>query len=296
MLRSFDSVAFVRSVGEALVAAFEAGGLATTPGLTGSSREVPVRQQLSQLLPHGMGVGSGCVIDSFGNASRQMDVILYENEICPAFMLNRDPASTYYPCEGVIAVGEVKSTLASAELEDVFAKIESVKRLRRFTRESSAPGWKYVAFRKFGSIMSAATSADDGYDQESKSSDQIFGFALAGRVALSVETLSTKFVDLAAATTYPLSPNLLVGLDGCVLCPLSLPPDMANPVVEVSAQDANHIYCVKHPDKSFSFLLGQLQRMYTMGRTVDAIAFDKYFGEEAVTTLPNNGTLRALPD
>ena len=185
MLRSFDSVAFVKSVGEALVAAFEAGGLATTPGLTGSSREAPVRQQLGQLLPHGMGVGSGCVIDSFGNASRQMDVILYENEICPAFVLNQDPASTYYPCEGVIAVGEVKSTLASAELEDVFAKIESVKRLRRFTRESSARGWKYVAFRKFGSIMSAATSADDGYDQESKSSDQIFGFALAGRVVLS---------------------------------------------------------------------------------------------------------------
>ena len=295
MSRSFDSVALIKSVGAALVAAFEAGGLATTPGLIGSSREVPVRQQLSNLLPRGMGIGSGCVIDSFGNTSRQMDVILYEKEICPAFVLNQDPSSTFYPCEGVIAVGEVKSTMGSGELEDVFKKIESVKKLRRFTRESSAPRWKYVAVRNFGSLISAATSAEGGYDQESKSTDQIYGFGLAGRVALSTGSLAAKFIDLAATTTYPLSPNLLVGLDGCILCPLSVPPDRANPVLELSATDANYIYCVNHPGKSFSLLLGQLQKMYTMGRTVEALAFDKYFGEEAINTLPNNGTLRELP-
>ena len=296
MANMFDPVAYVKSVGEALVAAFAAGGLATTPGLVGSSREVPVRKRLRQLLPHGVGIGSGCVIDSFGNTSRQMDVVLYENELCPVFSLNEDPASTFYPCEGVIAVGEVKSTLTTAELENVFTKINSVKKLRRFTAESTGPGWKYVAFRKFGSPLTAATTAEDGYNQELKPTDQIYGFALAGRFAISPQSVSRQFVELATTTSYEFSPNLLIGLDGRVLCPLSVPPDRHNVTCELSPQGANSIYCVDHANKSFSFLLAQLQTMYTMGRTVGTTAFYKYFGEESVATLPNNGILYELPN
>ena len=120
-----------------------------------------------QLLPRGVGVGSGCVIDSFGNANRQMDVILYERDICPVFSINEDPDSTYYPCEGVIAVGEVKSALDSRKLKDTFLKIESVKRLRRFARlsPSGVPGMAdYVAFRKYGSLNSAAIPKPGDYN------------------------------------------------------------------------------------------------------------------------------------
>ena len=142
MSRPFDSIAYVTQVGQELVSAFQMAGFATTPGQVGSAREVPVRKKLMQLLPRGVGVGSGCVIDSYGNTSRQMDVVLYEREICPVFEINKDPASTYYPCEGVIAVGEVKTNINSRELEDVFKKIKSVKDLRRFAAlsPSGMPG------------------------------------------------------------------------------------------------------------------------------------------------------------
>ena len=73
-----------------------------------------------------MGVWSGCVIDSYGNTSRQMDVVLYEKEVCPVFAINEDPAETYYPCGGVIAVGEVKTAIDSSELVDIFKKVKSV--------------------------------------------------------------------------------------------------------------------------------------------------------------------------
>ena len=113
MPKPFDPIGYVTRVGQELVSAFQVAGLATTPGQIGSAREVPVRDKLMQLLPRGVGVGSGFVIDSFGNTSRQMDVVLYEREVCPVFAINQDPASTYYPCEGVIAVGEVKSAIDS---------------------------------------------------------------------------------------------------------------------------------------------------------------------------------------
>ena len=109
MADSFDSIAFAEQIGQELVAAFQLAGFATTHGLIGSAREVPVKDKLAQILPRGIGVGSGCVIDSFGSTSRQMDIVLYEQDICPVYAVNQDPASTYYPCEGVMAVGKSRA-------------------------------------------------------------------------------------------------------------------------------------------------------------------------------------------
>ena len=136
MARPFDPVAYTMQVGWELVGDFQMAGFATTPSLVGSAREVSVREKLMKLLPKGVGIGSGCVIDSFGNCSRQMDVVLFENDFCPEFVINNDPGSTYYPCEGVIAVGEVKTAIDSRELGNIFEKVKSVKALRRFARSS----------------------------------------------------------------------------------------------------------------------------------------------------------------
>ena len=113
MENSFDSVSYVIRIGKELVHDFDGAGFATSPGQIGSAREVPTREKLEQVLPRGIAVGSGFVIDSYGNTSRQMDVILYEKDFCPVYSINRDSSTTYYPCEGVIAVGEIKSKISS---------------------------------------------------------------------------------------------------------------------------------------------------------------------------------------
>ena len=132
MTKSFSSAGYVATLGELLVMEFEvARRLATTPGLIGEAMEHPVRKRLEQILPGGIALGSGCVIDSYGSTSKQMDVVLYERDICPVFTINDTPSTTYYPCEGVIAVGEVKSSIGKAKMMDSFDRIESVKALRR---------------------------------------------------------------------------------------------------------------------------------------------------------------------
>ena len=60
-----------------------------------------------------------------------MDVILYERDLCPEFCINNSPETTYYPAEGVLAVGEIKSTIGKRELADSFEKLRSVKALQR---------------------------------------------------------------------------------------------------------------------------------------------------------------------
>jgi len=139
MTNKFNSIDFVNRVARKLLIEFDDASQGTTSGLTGFAREHPVRKQFQMLLPATAGVGSGCVIDLDQNTSKQQDVIIYENGLCPVFSVNDTPETTYYPCEGVMAVGEIKSTLNSATLEDAFQKIKSAKSLRRYALQSR--GW-----------------------------------------------------------------------------------------------------------------------------------------------------------
>ena len=102
---TFDPDAFVRRIGERLVDEFNDARAATTPGTVGSAMEQPVRKQLEQILPRGLAVGSGFVIDTYGGTSRQTDIVLYERDICPVFSINDTSETTYYPCECVVAAG-----------------------------------------------------------------------------------------------------------------------------------------------------------------------------------------------
>ena len=148
MQKTFDSVSYVIGVGRELVTSFATAGQATSPGQVGSARETPTRERLKHLLPNGVAVGSGCVIDSYGSTSRQLDVVLYEEQFCPVYSINDDPTTTYYPCEGVIAVREIKSTIASGEIYDIFSKVESAKRLRRHVVADGPP----VPYRRSGPL------------------------------------------------------------------------------------------------------------------------------------------------
>ena len=91
MDQTFDPDGFIRRIGERLVDEFKDAKAGTTPSTVGSAAEQPVRDQLEQILPRGIAVGEGFVIDSYGATSRQQDVILYERDICPVFSINRTP-------------------------------------------------------------------------------------------------------------------------------------------------------------------------------------------------------------
>lgn len=172
MEKTFDPIAYANSVGRDLVSAFENAGLATTPGLVGDAREKAARDKLKHILPTGIGVGSGCVIDSYGKTSKQMDVVLYEKNICPVYSINNMPETTYYPCEGVVAVGEIKSSLNSHELENIFLKMESVKQLKRFSDELSGErtlNRLSFPYRHYGTTASENySSPGTGYNQEGR--------------------------------------------------------------------------------------------------------------------------------
>ncbi len=80
----------------------------------GELRELFLNDLLVNFLTEQFGVGTGVVIDSYGNESKQTDLIIYDKRILPAIIKNSNLGT--YPIESVLAVIEVKSILGKKEL------------------------------------------------------------------------------------------------------------------------------------------------------------------------------------
>ena len=300
MDRTFDPDKFIARIGQRLVEQFDDAKAATSPGTVGNAMEQPVRDQLEQILPRGIAVGEGFVIDSEGGTSRQTDVILYEKDICPVFSVNNTPETTYYPCEGVIAVGEVKSTLDRGSLEDAFTKISSVKQLRRHPTYHPVPfpdGNRPIYTRGYGTVHpeSILTVTED---QEVAETAQIFGFVIAGDIRIQNKTFCDAFKEFSLATGDQLCPNLVSILSGSILGWGNITKlkhreiqwsdrKKGYTLAETtssqtgwerswSAQKAE-FFLFSQEGESFRTLIRWIWEVYRTGKTSDAQAFDRYF-------------------
>ena len=259
----------------------ESARQATTPGLVGSAIERPVLSRLKALLPSGMAVGSGCVIDSKGNTSRQMDVVLYEKDICPRFSINDTPETTYYPCEGVIAVGEVKSRLDKSKIEDAVSKIASAKALQRNFDEPRNPafeGRKVYDSRRYGQTQRPAIG-DLNYNPYNDPFSESFGFILADRMDIRSHTLHEHLVRVLEAMDDKLCPNVLVVLTGEIYQPSILrrgtqPATLSSETV-LSIKTANSLIRLNLACP-FGRLVRLLYHVYRNGKTACLEVFDQY--------------------
>ena len=298
---TFDVDKYIARVGARLVQEFDDAKAATSPTAVGDAMESPVKRQLEQLLPRGIAVGSGFVIDSYGATRAQTDLVLYERDICPIFTINDTPGTTYYPCEGVIAVGQVKSILTKKLLEDEFKRIASVKRLRRYPVHDFMPnpttGAPMPLHRSYGSMQTPSIIKIDE-DNQTRVSRQICGFIVAGESQVQSDSLREKFAAFTSTTGDDLSPNIAVLLSGGILTWGNVVKDKTR---EITRSDKNKSYGVveksgnqsvwevswsakqaeflryAEDSEPFRVLVRWLAEMYRRGETSNARSFDQYF-------------------
>jgi hypothetical protein len=98
-------------------------------GEIGNERELGLANFLKAYLPAKYTLVDGEIVDTFGQTSRQCDLIIYDQLNCPLLFAGRD--YKILPIEPVLAMIEVKSRLSIAELRDASKKIKSVKVLNR---------------------------------------------------------------------------------------------------------------------------------------------------------------------
>ena len=300
MDKTFDVNNFIAGIGTDLVNDFEKARAATSPTAVGDAMEFPVRDKLEQILPRGIGVGSGFVIDTSGATSKQTDVVLYEKDICPVLTINNTPGTTYYPCEGVIAVGQVKSILTKPLLKQEFVKISSVKQLQRYAVHDFMPhpttGNPIVLERSYSNLQNPSIT-DVTERRQPDETRQIFGFIIAGSVQMSPDTLMDTYLEFTRETGDSLSPNFLAVLTGGLLTWGTFTTKRTERIKSSdtgnygmrqtydgparwdpswSAQNAEILSCSEDKE-AFRTLIRWVYEIFRTGKTSDVRAFNQYF-------------------
>ncbi|MFZ2226155.1 MAG: DUF6602 domain-containing protein [Candidatus Moraniibacteriota bacterium] len=293
MNKDFDINLYLNHIARELISNYSFAGDATTPALVGGAREREIRKKLSSFLPSSVGIGTGCVIDSYGNTSNQIDIVIYEKQLCPVFSINDSPETTYFPCEGVIAVGEVKSTLNGDELEDIFKKINSVKSLERFANPSKnkLTNELSVSFRNYGNSISWDATKSEEFDQKNKRTDQIFGFAFCGNVDLKPQTLLDKYCTLLKSFEKCNTPNLISILNYGLVLYMNR---KLNEIRYWPGDDADSIYITSKRENNFQFLLARLTEVIRSYRTVELSVFASRYISPSVGDILLDGTFKKI--
>ncbi len=111
------------------------------PGSKGDAAELNWIQVLSDYLPQRYKVDKAFVLDSAGNLSEQIDIVIYDRQYSP-FLFSQDDAK-YVPAESVYAVFEVKQSINKDHVDYAGQKIESVRQLKRTSAEIPHAGGRY---------------------------------------------------------------------------------------------------------------------------------------------------------
>lgn len=97
----------------------------------GEAAEEALREFLRARLPASLGVGTGQIIDATGDVSKQLDVVIYDVARTPILFASDSGGHQLFPCEGVVAVVEVKTMINASDMVGVVANMTSVKRLQK---------------------------------------------------------------------------------------------------------------------------------------------------------------------
>ncbi|MEX2046711.1 MAG: DUF6602 domain-containing protein, partial [Chloroflexota bacterium] len=98
-------------------------------GESGRAREEIIRRFLRRFVPRGLGIDTGFVVDSAGNISRQIDIVIYRDNYHPILEIG---GLKHFLVESVVAVIENKAAVESREtLRDALESVRSVKHLDR---------------------------------------------------------------------------------------------------------------------------------------------------------------------
>ena len=279
---TFNSHEYFLHLAEDIINNFSKASRATTPVLVGTARENEIRLKLEKLLPSKVAIATGCIIDSYGNTSTQTDVILYEIDQCPIFSINDTPEATYVPCEGVVAIGEIKSTLTTADLKDSINKIKRVKELQRYSNNN-------LCWRKYGSTMALEGTPSEKFDQINKTKDQIYGFILCQKFGLKIDTLLDNYKELLNNVDDHLSPNMIISLEDGIIIFM----DKKNNKTCENKVSSDAIYFFKHPEGEFQYLLTKLNQVINTGRTTEVLPYERYILKNT-QNIPGNGIIKNI--
>lgn len=133
----------------------------------GDVSESKWREWLSKYLPKRYAVEKGIIVDSNGNASDQIDIIIYDKHYSPFIFCEDD--IKYITAESVYCVFEVKQVMNKSNIEYALDKADSVDKLIRTSADIAHAGGIYKAkepFKIMKGILTTSTDWKNGIDSD----------------------------------------------------------------------------------------------------------------------------------
>ncbi|MBB4223958.1 DUF6602 domain-containing protein [Variovorax guangxiensis] len=133
------------------------------PALAGAIREIATRRLVAPFLTHSFKCGTGKAVDTLGNMTKQIDLLLYHTRYSPALMLNNELG--LFPAECCKYAFEIKSRLTATEIRSALGVGETIGRIRRFPITDAAGKVTYAA-SGMPSVLFAFASDIEGDELE----------------------------------------------------------------------------------------------------------------------------------
>jgi hypothetical protein len=164
------------------------------PTAKGTATELEWAEMLSTYLPRRYCVECAFVIDSVGNISEQIDLVIFDRQYSP-FILKQNGV-TYIPAECVYAVIEVKQNLSKQNIKYAQDKAASVRKLKRTSAPIPHAGGVYDP-KKPARILAGLVALEGTITKKDKeilsnaAEDKIlnFGCSLTGKTYFSFPEL-----------------------------------------------------------------------------------------------------------
>lgn len=113
------------------------------PGTKGDASEKVWLEMLQDYLPQRYQAASAHIVDSHGNFSEQIDVVVFDRQYSP--FIFKYQGQTIVPAESVYAAFEAKQAIDAAMVEYAQKKVASVRRLHRTSLPIPHAGGTYPA-------------------------------------------------------------------------------------------------------------------------------------------------------
>lgn len=146
-----------------LVAKLQSSDRIVHHGDRGEVNEQYFIEVLRNYLPNRYTVHKATILDSDGQVSDSIDVVVHDRQYTPTLLDSE--SHRYIPAEAVYAVFECKPTIDKGHLEYAGAKAESVRRLKRTSVPISHAGGSYPAkphFEIIAGILAITVDWKDG--------------------------------------------------------------------------------------------------------------------------------------
>ena len=151
---------------ECLIANLRSSSRITHPGDRGEVNEQHFIDFLRKYLPNRYTIEKAIVIDSLGNVSDSIDVVVFDRQYTPTLLDN--DKHRYVPAEAVYAVFECKPKIDKGYLEYAAGKAASVRKLKRTSVPIQHAGGTFSAKKHFdivAGILAIDVAWTDGFGE-----------------------------------------------------------------------------------------------------------------------------------